>query len=251
MKRIELRGSMSLFLMSLLLMSLSVSASSVPDFPFVSSKGQAEKKVAPDKAMVDIRFLAFNEKSEVALHMLNKSSENVFSVLEKYSIDIKKLDARDIRKDIKRQRDREYNSLGIIGYEVSRSMTLTLDDVKDYALIMNDLIAIDNLTSISTQFDTKDRDSYEAELMNMAGADARRQAQLMAASLGAKIQSVYAISQDSGFGGFLAIHSVSNGHTRFEADMMRTAGKSSGDTKMLIPEFISITQSINAVFRIK
>jgi len=235
-----------LLFFGLALFSLNTIAANLPNFPFVVSKGSAEKKVMPDKATVHISFLSFSEESGVALDNLNSSSEKLFSLLEKYKIDLKNLDARDIRKDTKRKKDRDYNRLEILGYEVSRSMTLNLKDLKTYPSLMNDLIAIENLSSISTVFDTVNRVQFEADLMNEAGADARSRADLMAKSLGAKVQSVYAISQESDFGSFFATFGAPEVSAFYERE-----GGGSSRTRMLVPEHIYISQSINVVFRIK
>ncbi len=185
------------------------SASNLPDFPFVVSTGVAEKDVLPTIATVSINVLAFNKQSDKAFEAANVASRSVIELLKKYDIDIKQLEANDIQKSTTRQRGNNYNRHEILGYEVSRNMSLTLNNLSQYSELVNDIVSIDNISGIRTQFDVSNRIQIESELIQIASKNAKNKATKMANSLDTQIHSVYAVSQASNFGDFFATFGAS------------------------------------------
>ncbi|TVZ41139.1 hypothetical protein P886_0478 [Alteromonadaceae bacterium 2753L.S.0a.02] len=221
-----------------------VTGAEIPDFPYVMATGYAEKEVPPDMATIHLNFLAFHKSSDAAVNQLNKATDTLAVVMAKYKIPSNKLDARDIRKNIKRQRDRSYESLEILGYELSRSMTLTLDNISVYPKLIEELASIDNLTNINSDFDTQQRKSFESDLMALAGKAAREKAEAMAVGLGSKIQSVYGISSDAQYGRPEAKFEMRRSALAMESEQPET-------NMMLVPESIKLSQTISVIFRIK
>jgi len=115
-----------------------VNASELPDFPFIVSTGVAEKDVTPDIATISINVHAFNKESAVALKTTSIAIDKIVELLKKYNIDIRQLEARNIQKSTTRKRDDNYNQLKILGYEVSRHLTLSIINLSQYAEIMAD-----------------------------------------------------------------------------------------------------------------
>lgn len=229
-----------------LLFSQLAFAASVPDFPFVVSVGHAEREVTPDTATISLDIMSFEKDSKLALKAANLATTQLMETLKKNGVPEANVEASDIEKATKRRRD-EYRTLDILGYEVSRTIKIKLDDLSKYSELMSDLVAIDNLSKAETIFDVSNRREIEAELMEEASKDAREKAERMAGSLGTKIQSVYAISQKSNFGEFFATFGVLE--PPIGAFMM--VGNDSHTTVMFVPDSISVEQSINVVFRIK
>lgn len=219
----------------------------LPDFPFVVSVGNADKDVKPNMARIQLSIMAFEQESDLALKSVNLASTSVMDVIKKYEVSSGNIDASDIEKATKRKRDSEYNTMDILGYEVSRSMTITLDSLTKYSELMSDLVAINHVSSARTTFDISNRKEIEAELTHMASKNARIKAEKMAESLGTKIQSVYAISQDSNFSEFFATFGARS--EQMLADMAYRSGEY--NTVMFVPKSIKVWQGVNVVFRIK
>lgn len=229
------------------LLSVSVMAADLPKFPFVTASGTAEKKAAPDMATVHLSILAFEKESDLALKVVNDTATQAIQVLTQHGVSKDKIEATDIRKNTIRKRDSEYNNLEILGYEVSRSMVIKLDNLAQYSDIMGKLIGTNNVSGVRADFDVSNRKELEAELMAIAGADAKEKASAMANGLNAKIHSVYAISQGS-FGTF----NVDFGAGAMKTMAFRSAeGAGAYETIMFAPETITVEQSINVIFRIK
>lgn len=135
----------------------------------------------------------------------------------------------------------------ILGYEVSRSLTIELQDLSKYSELISDIVAIDNVSGVRTEFDVKNRKDIERELINVASKDAQNKAEQMAESLETKIHSVYAISQNSNFGSFFATFGARS--EQIMADMAYSPNRAR--VAMFVPKKITISQGINVVFEIK
>ena len=230
------------------LMSFSAMAADLPSFPFVVANGVAEKKVAPDIATIHLSILAFEKESELALKATNDTTTKVTQILAEYGVGNDKIEATDIRKNTIRKRDSEYNALNILGYEVSRSLTIRLDNLTQYSDIMGNIIGTNNVSGVRAEFDVSNRKALEAELVAIAGADAKEKANAMAKGLGTTVRSVYAISQSSSFNNFIADF----GATSMQSMVLsRAAGGGSYETLMFAPETITLEKPLNVMFRIK
>lgn len=230
------------------LLSMGALAADLPNFPFVVANGTAEKKIKPDMATIHLSILAFDKESDQALKTVNDTTTSVTEILTKNGVGKDKIEATDINKTTTRKRDAEFNGLEILGYEVSRSMIIKLDNLAQYSDIMGNIIATNNVSGVRADFDVSNRKAVEAELIAMAGAEAREKANAMANGLGTKVQSVYAISQVSAFGDFVADF----GAGAMKTMAFRTAeGAGNYETIMFAPETITVEQTINVMFRIK
>src|SRR5690606_9610484 len=102
-----------------------------------------------------------------------------------------------------------------------------LNQLTNYVAVMDYLFKQPQIFSINGSFDSSQREQYEQQLSEKAGADARSRANSLAAAQGVKISSVFAISEASGWGamagdfGFGA-GSVSYGAMR-KADMAESS----------------------------
>lgn len=224
-----------------------VNADDLPDFPFVVAEGVAEIEVKPDMATIKFELLAFEAESEAALAKVNVASEQVLAAMAEFNIDTKQLEASDFSKHVAQQEDENYNNLNIIGYEVSRSMTIVLNDIDQYAAFSQSLIELEHLTRFRSSFDVSNREELIDNLLAEAAEKARKKAHAMAKAMGASIKSIYAVSQSSHF---------NNPMGRFTADhyeIVSVAGVRSqrNKTSLFIPETIALKQSINTMFRLK
>lgn len=236
----------SIFLLTTLLYLPTTFASGLPAFPFVSVVGVSEQDVAPDIATLHIHLEAFDQHSDVALQQVNSASQKVIDAMGRHNIALKNLAASDIHKAAHRERSDRYVDLKILGYEVSRRMTLTLENLDNYSALMASLAALDNVTDLRTQFDVSSRAEIEATLIKQASIDARRQADQLASGLSTQVKSVYAISQKNDFGNLVASFSASPAML-YDLQSPNRAGT----TAMFAPKSIAVTQVVNVVFKLK
>ncbi|MEL0067151.1 MAG: SIMPL domain-containing protein [Gammaproteobacteria bacterium] len=233
-------------LIAILSVTIGMNAANLPDFPFVVATGEAERDVKPDLATVTINILSFDKESAAALDQANAASEHIISLMEKYEIDINKLEAGNLNKSVSRNRI-NFKDVDILGYEVSRNLMLELDELSNYSDLMNEIVATQNVSRVETEFDASNRKNIEQELLEEASRDARDQAKVIVRSLDAKIHSLYAISKANNFNQFLGTF----GAVSYSSLNFQMSRDNRRPTDMFIPDTISIGQSIHVVFRIK
>ena len=232
----------AVFLLSILIVT--ADASQLPDFPFVFARGEAKTDVAPDKAKVSFRIVAFEKDSKKAMEVVFKRSSEVLAYLAEEKIKKEDIIAHDIYKKATREK-KGFKRLKIIGYEMGRRISFSLWDLGMYDRLLKKLLAFENVDNINASFDKKDRKKIEADLIAEAGRDARHQAELMAKGFGTPLGSVFAISKQefsylpnefgiSGFG--------------------RPLAKALGIGKMevlSVPEIITIRSGVSVIFKLK
>ena len=221
-------------------------AANLPDFPFVIASGHAELKVKPDTATVSVQVLAFDQSSDKALSQLKAATDLIIEKLKAHGIALEQLEASDLHKETKRHRTESNQATEILGYEVSRNLIITLRDLRAYSELMSEIALIDHTSNIFTQFDSSKRKELERELSQVAGKNARENAEAAAKSLGSSVHSVYAISQSTNFNElFPGAGSYGSG----QAMSFKYADNES--LALFAPETINLQQSINVVFRLK
>lgn len=228
--------------------SFNVFAEALPDFPFVIANGEAEIEVKPDEATIQLSITAFEKESDLALKTLNLTTTEVTELVKKYKINTDQIEATDITKSVKRRRDGQFNNLEVLGYEVSRSLTIKLKGISKYSELMSDIIVINNVSNARASFDISKRKDVEANLVNMASKDASDKAKNLAKSLGSSIDSIYAISQTSNFNSLMPSFGAGGGSLAMQDRAFRSE---SYRTVMFAPKTIKIAQGVNVVYRLK
>ncbi len=233
------------------LASSSIFASPLPDFPFVTVTGTSSAKVQPNVAKISFNLTTFDAESEVASNHLQDVTTSVLEVFEHYKIASDDIVAYEITKNIRRERDKNYNSLAILGYDFSRNFTVTIKSLNDYPKIVNALRKIDNLHNLNTEFDATNRSEVEVTLIAQAAENAKNKAQQMASGLGVELGEVFAFNDTGSFNSFFATFGLENspGHATLSAPM-EYRGKGGNESDIFIPQSIEVSKTINVVYRI-
>ena len=171
-----------------------VKASPIPDFPFVAVSGVASTKIKPDKAAITFSVMVYDASSATATNSVNETLQKVTAKIIKLGFPKESITADDLSKSAVRKKGENYNQLEILGYSVSRSVNVKINDINKYTDAIQLIMKIDNITSVRSSFDTTKRNEIEAELVSTACADAKRKATLMTEGIGAKLGDVFAIS---------------------------------------------------------
>lgn len=222
-------------------------SSDIPDFPFIFVTGQAETEVPPDIATVTFAIEAFDEDPDKALSVVQERTAELTTGLSSYHIERKDLVAFEITKETVREM-KDYVRLRILGYEVSRRISVTVRYLDKYDAFMTRLLSLRNVAKVRTQCDTTKRKVLEVDLLTKAAQKAREQADLLAKSFGREISAVQAISPDSrGFGNLGAEFGMRGGYYGVEGQVFEAALKE----KIFLPSTIKLQKAVNAIFRLK
>jgi hypothetical protein len=222
---------------------VSVSANEMPEFPFLTATGHAEVEVAPDEVKISFQIVNFNEKAEQAMQQLNQVSFETTRFLTKMGVDSDNIETFQISKQSKRARDnKSYQSLHILGYEVTQRFTVTLNNINWFEPVMNKLLTTNLIENISPSFDVSNREEIEAGLIKDAGLKVKNKASMLAAGMGVKLHSVYAINEGSN-GGFRPVYQFSQS----KAEMMNMR---SAESNLFLPQTIKLEKSLSVIYRI-
>ncbi|WP_049723300.1 SIMPL domain-containing protein [Gilvimarinus polysaccharolyticus] len=231
---------------ALLVLSLTASAQSIPEFPFITVTGEAEIEVAPDTVTVNFQIMEFNKSAELAMNTVAERGAEVVTLAKEHDLTHEQIESYAIDKQVRRNRENMNGNMEIIGYEVTQRFTLTINGLDTYEKIMNQLMRMDNTTGLNASFDVSNREEVMTSLVAKAGADARGRANNLAAALDTKIKSVYAITEDAGFDNVMARFGVSA--EKYGALSMTADRGRSFD--LFAPQTITLNKRINVIFKI-
>ncbi len=227
-------------------------ASSLPDFPFIGVEGVPEIEVMPDTANIGFSLLEFSEKPEAALNTIKKRSAQIIELAREFNISDDSIFSTGIESQIKRQinRDGGYDKTNIIGYEVTQSFGIKIDDVSKYSDLVDKLISIGNVSRIHPSFDVKNRKEILRKLVADAGKDAKQKALDLADAMDVKIKSVFAINQDTSFESFFATFGLQE-KAPSSGSLGAAFDRGNGSLNMMVPKSIKIQKKIGVVYKLK
>jgi uncharacterized protein YggE len=232
-----------------LIISMSVFANPVPEFPFVIVTEKMEQEVKPDLAKVRFSILAYDKSSDNAMEQLTKSSAQMLEILKNNGISISNLESTQVDKSTKRARkDGAYN-LDILGYEVQQGFNLRIAELTKYPKLMNQLIRLDGVQNIDAFFETTKEDEYKEKMIVDLSLKARKKADALAKAQSRKVKSVYGITTEENFGQAYATFSLEYSPQAYALAM--DAGSYGMELVMAVPEFIKVGQRITAIYELK
>lgn len=225
---------------------LHVAASPVPDFPFITVRGSAEVEVPPDEATISFSVLVHGAESGAAADAVNDTLKKLVEGITGLGVDKGAVTADDLEREAVRQKDENRTELKIVGYDVSRDVKVKISEIAHYNGVVSLIMKAENVTGVTSYFDTRRRDEIEAELMGKACADAKRKALLMSKGVGTELGEVFAIS-DLDFDGL----ATGFGFGSYLADgLLGGLPPGSGDVPVFVPAKIEIDLSVQVLYRL-
>lgn len=242
-----MESKMKVFITILLItLSLGSYGSNLPDFPFVTVTGESVRKVTPDKVILGFNVTTFDKEASNAKNALNETSNKVVAVLTNHEVPSKNITSFEVNKRAKRARDKNYNDLAILGYELTQRFEVAIDNLEQYSEITNKLLDINYVENIESRFESTKRKQIEIELIKDAAEKAKFKAEQMSAGLGVELGSVFAFNDSGSFPSFFATFGLKDDSRAYA--MMRSESLSSN---IFIPQFIEIRKSINVIYKLK
>lgn len=234
-------------LIIMLIAATQLVASPIPDFPFTAVTGSATDKVAPDEATIKFTVLCHDPSSEVAVATVNKVLTKAIEGIVALGIKKQDLVADDLSKEAIREKGDDYKQLKILGYDVSRDVKVTVSEIHRYTAVVRFIMATDNVTSVSTEFDTSKRDEIESSLMASACADAKKKAELLCKGVGTNLGNVFAVSDQN----FTTLSDrFGFGYSGAEAGGILPNLGDGNEVPVFVPAKIEIQASVNVLYRL-
>jgi len=178
----------------LLGLSISVSADGLPTQPYIYAEGSADVEKPADYVRLSFRVTAENAERSKANDAVQADVRKAMSLLKNAKIKESDIIAQNLTTEPDYEKDHDNKSDKIIGYIVTREMSVIVRVVPSFPKIVDDLIAQVNIdfSGIDPGLTTEEEVGKDAE--GKALAKARERAERMAKTSGMKIDSVFAIS---------------------------------------------------------
>lgn len=237
----------SLLCSVLLLCTGSLFASGLPTTPYVYVQGSAEEQVAPDTFRLGFGIRVTDKDQAKAKAAVAAKSAAVFKLLADLGIRDDAITAANL--DVREQHEYDSGKHISQGYIVSRSYSVVLKDLALYPKLLDGLVdlridAIDSVIPSSSQ-----AQAISAKLKQAALAQARQQAEQLAAAANAHITGVFAISPIA-FGEIpQAILGGAGDMVRLEAFSVRAAKGGAPDRYVF--QNLTLTERLHAIFLIE
>lgn len=228
----------------------------LPVFPHIIVKGHAEKKVAPTQAKINFVVSEFNADPKIAQDIVAKRMQAILNLAEKYKISRDNIVLQTMDKTTKRKSDDHYNSLEILGYEISQSVEVEIDNINLYPGFADELIASRNVTSIRSDFKVSSEVDERDELIKVATQNAKTKAEKLAQGMDVKLGGVFAVSQDVDYAsssatyGYMSLKEGSPPPDFVPPPSLDFVPDESGSFAV-VPKYIELSASVSAIYKIK
>ncbi|MEZ5344894.1 MAG: SIMPL domain-containing protein [Pyrinomonadaceae bacterium] len=185
---------------SIIVFAASINAQNIDQQPTVSVTGTAEINVVPDCAVFSISVKKINKVLLSAKTENDRIVSQVLALAKKYSIDEK-----DVKTDfINVSESYEWIGTGpdrkriFVGYEVSKSVTIKLNDLTRFESFFSDLL-MTGLTEVKgVRFESSEFIKHKRDARIQAIRAAKLKAEELAGALGQSIGKALVINEDSG-----------------------------------------------------
>lgn len=186
--------------LSLLLLSVFFStqsfADALPSTPYVVVRGHAERMLPPDRFEINITIQKTSlDVAEASASVESKTGAMVQS-LKALGLKPAQITATNININPEYRYDNQTQKNVFIGNQVNRSLTAKFDDKKTLQKFLAQVPAGEEIRigGISPSLSTQEK--VEAELLDAAAVDAKKQALDLLNQFGLKIIGIYTISQN-------------------------------------------------------
>jgi len=191
-----------------------------------------------------------DENAGRALSLMGERSAELMAIFHKYAIEDKDIVAYEISKEAVRER-KENVGLKILGYDLTRRMSVTVRKLDRFDALMTELVGLKNVVQVQTVLDTTRRKEIEADLFRQAAQKARESADLLARGFGSEVASVHAISVSPwGFGNMGDEFGLGPGYRGYGAGASGAPGQEKG-MNLFVPATIKLQEAVSAIFRLK
>jgi uncharacterized protein YggE len=199
--------------------------------------GTAKETVIPDMATLSF---SINSKGKELIALktdIDKKTESVINLCKNLGIESKNMTSAEISIHPQYNQDQSF-----IGYEVSRNIKVTLNNLDKYSDLVNGAIQSGITTISNISLDTKDRKILENKALESAIKAAKKKAVILATSSGTSVGNVLHIKENT------------QGHSRFDhyRPVLRSASLIRGITAKAAfePGEISVTATVSVRYAI-
>ena len=162
---------------------------------FMTVKGVAEAEVAPDFVLITAVIQATDTRTERAKEDVDDRARQALEAIERFQIEDEDLAFSGVGIDPRYEYDRNDNE-ELIGYEVTRTITIKLREIDNYELFVQALVdaGVDRLSDVRADVD--DRTALLEAALEAAADKAIRKAEAIARGLRVELGAPIEVGED-------------------------------------------------------
>jgi len=213
-------------------------AADMPNHPFVTSSGKAQLWMQPNIGELRFETGTQHASAEIAASQLQELSAAILQALAAHGVAPGDIESHEFSKKAV-----PVNGSQEMAYSIGRSFRVQVRDLAQWPSLMDAVLAMDHVDTVSASFDRTDSDDINRELMSAAASDARSKAAQLAQAFGRKLGPAVAIARgplDKVSAPFVAQHPGAS-----DSGTAAVSGRST------VPPSIPYAQSVNAIFALK
>ena len=170
-------------------------ASPLPDKPHIYVEGSSVIEIEPDTADFTLYLEDINPDVEIAKNTVDKRSVELLELCKELGIDEHNVSATGLNVSEHNTYDRIKQKNVFIGVRVTRSVTVTLENVERFRDIQHELINSKLSPNVGVRLYINDERPIQNEAQRLALEDATTRAKNLAKLQGKKLAGVYSISE--------------------------------------------------------
>jgi uncharacterized protein YggE len=233
--------------LALLLAAGSATAASIPDYPFVHVTGSAFQAVVPDIGSLDFEIVAADPDPAAARAIVEGRVGEVRDLARQYGVDADELTVREVRQSIRKD-DKAANGGPL--YELRCDVHINVRNLANWAPLAGSLLGKPNLDGFASAFDRSDMAKINDELVTQAIADARRQADVMAAASGRKVGAVMGATPDT-LKNLSTAMGLERGEFRHPGNVGQARAQDVDRDQLLAVPALKLRQAVDIIFRLE
>jgi len=168
----------------------------LPDKPYIYVEGTAEIEKPADMVRLRFQLVARNADQAKANQEVQTKANKIFALLNERKIADADVIASDIRSEPQFEKSDEIGSKRgkLIGYSVTRTFSVSVRDLKVFAGLVDELLAVAGLEFSGIDAALSREKEVEEEVWGKALKNAREKAEKTVKATDMKIDSVFALS---------------------------------------------------------
>ncbi|KAF7771503.1 hypothetical protein PCIT_a4096 [Pseudoalteromonas citrea] len=181
-------------LLTAALLSAQSFASSLPSEPHLYVQGNAHMQVQPDRAVIRVAITEKSKSLSEAKKRLDDIMANAISIAKNHKIKSDNIHAEQLNVYRQTRYNRTTNQDEFEGFRVSRSLTLKLEQIESYPVLLQKLVDAGINEFNNTQFEVSNKSALMKSLNKVAIKDAKLAAKELASDFDVKLDGLYSVS---------------------------------------------------------
>jgi uncharacterized protein YggE len=226
------------------LVTSTVSASQLPEYPFIHAVGNAKIYVQPDIGEISFDVTVSDADSEKATQQTAAINDDILKLLAEQNIPASDISIYELEKKMRVIESTDGKPATVI-YDIKQGMTITVKDLSKWQNLTTPLLVKDHLGNFDANFDLTNRQQLKESLMQDAIKNAQHNGTIMVEAFGKHLGMVMAVSSEK-------LHDVGSALGIVRGSSYDDEERRGNAVRNFsAPQALMIVQSVDVLFKIK